>query len=346
MPRPFPDDGAHHPIRAPQPPGGRRRGARAQRPGRAAAPRARLERARARQHHRIGDPGETPFDRALWTASAEDLDAQVRFLVRNFDVVGPDDVADLGPGRHVLITFDDGYRDNHTLALPILREHGATAAFFLTTDFLDVPGLAWWDEIAWMVRTSPRASLVLDGAAVRFDEPDRTAAVSALVDRAKALPGRALGPYLDRVAEATGSGRAPCMVADGQWMTWRMARELLAAGMHVGGHTVTHPILARLEPDLQRREILGCRERLQAELGIPMRWFSYPNGDRGSFDAHTRAALADAGVELAFSFDGGYRPAGAFDPYDVPRIAAGPGTGADLLAAAVTLPQVFTRRRA
>jgi peptidoglycan/xylan/chitin deacetylase (PgdA/CDA1 family) len=297
-------------------------------------------------HHRIGDPGDSPFDRALWTASAEDLDARVRFLVRNFDVVGPDDVADLGPGRHVLITFDDGYRDNHTLALPILREHGATAAFFLTTDFLDVPGLAWWDEIAWMVRTSPRASLVLDGAAVGFDEPDRTAAVSALVDRAKALPGRALGPYLDRVAEATGSGRAPCMVADGQWMTWRMARELLAAGMHVGGHTVTHPILARLEPDLQRREILGCRERLQAELGIPMRWFSYPNGDRGSFDAHTRAALADAGVELAFSFDGGYRPAGAFDPYDVPRIAAGPGTGADLLAAAVTLPQVFTRRRA
>ena len=279
-------------------------------------------------YHRIGTPGDTPLDRAMWDATVEDFDAQVAFLARNFDVVGPADIDSRRAGRQVLITFDDGYRDNVTEALPILSAHGATATFFLTTGFLDAPRLAWWDEVAWMVRTSGRDA----------------ALIPRLLERAKALHGAEREGFLDRLGIDTGAGRAPAIAADGQWMTWAMARELLAAGMHVGGHTVNHPILARLDEDAQRAEILGCRARLEAELGIPMRWFSYPNGDRGSFDAHTRAILAEAGVEFAFRFDGGFaRRGAAWDPLAVPRIAVGPRTAGDAFAATVTLPHVFER---
>jgi peptidoglycan/xylan/chitin deacetylase (PgdA/CDA1 family) len=125
-------------------------------------------------------------------------------------------------------------------------------------------------------------------------------------------------------------------------MTWRMARELLAAGMTVGGHTVSHPILARLDEDAQRAEVFSCRARLEAELGIPMRWFSYPNGDGGSFDARTRAIVREAGVALAFGFEGGFvRRRDGWDRYAVPRIAVGPRTAGPAFAATVTLPQVF-----
>src|ERR1700755_1848024 len=103
-------------------------------------------------YHRIGTPGDTSLDRAMWNATVEDFDAQVGFLARNFDVVGPGEAGPAADGRRVLITFDDGYRDNHAAAMPILRAHGATATFFLTTGFLDAPRLAWWDEVAWMVR--------------------------------------------------------------------------------------------------------------------------------------------------------------------------------------------------
>jgi peptidoglycan/xylan/chitin deacetylase (PgdA/CDA1 family) len=284
-------------------------------------------------YHRIGTPGDGPFDPALWTATAEDFDAQVAFLAREFDVIGPDDAASAArrrDGRRVLVTFDDGYRDNVTTALPILRRHGATATFFLTTGFLDAARLAWWDEIAWMTGGRDTAGLV---------------------DRAKQLPGGTVERFLDDLGARTGTGRAPASAAAGTWMTWDEARTMAAAGMHVGGHTVNHPILARLDPAAQRAEILGCKARLEAELGGPMRWFSYPNGDPGSYDAHTRAALAEAGVELAFAFDGGFHGRGRFDPYAVPRIAAGPSTGHDRFAATVTLPQLFcaprpARRRA
>ena len=277
-------------------------------------------------YHRIGTPGDTPLDRAMWDATLEDFDAQVGFLARNFDVVGPDDIGPEPSGRHVLITFDDGYRDNYTHALPILRAHGATATFFLTTGFLDRPRLSWWDEVAWMVRTT--------GGDARE--------IPALLDRVKALPGARRDGFLDRLGASTGAGRAPVAAAEGEWMTWRMARELLTAGMTVGGHTVTHPMLARLDEDAQRAEVMECRARLEAELGVPMRWFSYPNGDRGSFDARTRVIVRDAGVELGFAFHGGFvRRGDAWDPYALPRIAVGPRTAGAAFAATITLPAVF-----
>jgi hypothetical protein len=74
-----------------------------------------------------------------------------------------------------------------------------------------------------------------------------------------------------------------------------------------------------------------------------MRWFSHPNGDRGSFDATTRAILAAAGVELAFSFDGGFVRRRVADRFDVPRLAVGRRTAGPAFAATLTLPQVFNR---
>jgi peptidoglycan/xylan/chitin deacetylase (PgdA/CDA1 family) len=122
-----------------------------------------------------------------------------------------------------------------------------------------------------------------------------------------------------------------------------MARELLAAGMDVGGHTVNHPVLARLGAAEQEEEITRCAQRLRAELGIPMRWFSYPVGGRDAFDDDTRAALHRAGTELAFSFYGGYQRFGAFDALDVPRIHVGPQMTRQMLQVTLRFPQLFAR---
>jgi peptidoglycan/xylan/chitin deacetylase (PgdA/CDA1 family) len=298
-------------------------------------------------YHRIGDGSRSPFERNHWTATAEQFDAQVRFLVRNADVVGPADVPELAGrrGRHVLLTFDDGYRDNHDVALPILRRHGATATFFVSTGFVDRPRLPWWDEVAWIARTSPRAGVRLAQLDVRFDGPDRLGAITALSDCAKRLPGASVEAFLDRLGEAAGTGRAGPLAWPDQWMTWDHVRALLHAGMTVGGHTVDHPILARLDPDAQRAEIEGCRRRLGEELGIPMRWFSYPNGDAGSFDAATRAALADAGVELAFTFGGSHPHLRSLDPYAITRSTVSPATSDALFAGMVTAPPLFAPPR-
>jgi peptidoglycan/xylan/chitin deacetylase (PgdA/CDA1 family) len=298
-------------------------------------------------YHRIGDGSASPFDRGLWSASPAALDAQIQFLKRHFDIIGPANLVDLvrrARGRYILISFDDGYRDNYEHAFPILRSHGVGAMFFITTGFIDRPRCPWWDEIAWMVRRSRRGG-VPGGpwlpSLVPFDEPGRDRAVRTLLRRYKSLAGKDTEAYLDFLAEATESGRYASADMRETWMTWDMVREMRAGGMWIGGHTVNHPVLARLTRSEQEREIAGCGKRIAEELGEPMRCFSYPVGGQTSFTNDTRTCLTEQGVEFAFSYYGGYRQFNDWDPYDIRRYRMETDVNLDLVCACATFPQVF-----
>jgi peptidoglycan/xylan/chitin deacetylase (PgdA/CDA1 family) len=320
-------------------------------------------------YHRVGDRSGQPWDRTLWNADADTFDAQLAALTRDADVIAPEDVGGLARerrrGRHVLLTFDDGYRDNYQVAYPLLRRHGLTATFFPCVGFLDDARTAWWDELAWMVRNARRDSITRADAPSAGSSaseagggasaagggeselltlgPEEDATIAALVADYKALPASETERFLDFVADATGAGRCDASAAAQLWMTWDMAREMRSTGMRFGGHTVTHPVLARLPPERQAEEIAGCGERLAQELGEPMRWFAYPVGAPDTFTTDTQRLLRDAGVELAFSFYGGFARFERWDPLDVPRIHVGAGHDPALMRATVMLPRLFAR---
>lgn len=297
-------------------------------------------------YHRIGDGGSSLFDRGLWSADAEAFTEQIRFCKSHVDMIGPGDLPDIvarGTGRYALITFDDGYRDNYEVAFPILKAEGVAATFFIATGFVDTPRLPWWDEIAWMVRTSQRRSIDMRGwldAPVPLDEPDREGAVRTLLRGFKAAPADAADRYLAAVADATGSGRCGVDARD-LWMTWEMVREMRAAGMTIGGHTSAHIVLARASADRQREEILACGRRLSDETGDPMYYFSYPVGGRQSFTPATRECLREVGVRYAFSYYGGFRRFDRWDDYDVQRVPIETDVTPSRFRSLVQLPQVF-----
>lgn len=301
-------------------------------------------------YHRIGYGGASEFDRNAFTTTAEAFDEQVAFAARNFDLITPEELVEAaraGRGRHAMITFDDGYRDNYEVALPILRSYGARATFFVTTGFVDEPRRPWWDEIAWMARTAGVA-VVPAGGWLERDVPlgdgDRLEAITTLTDRYKSLPGEDGESYMEFLAEVTGAGR--CEGGADEWMTWDMVRGLRRAGMSVGAHTVTHPVLANHTAERQRDEIAFSKRRLERELGEPVTAFSYPEGTPSAFDARTRAIVHELGFDLAFSFYGGYRRFADWDPYDVRRATVSATTPASLFRAMLTLPELFARRRA
>jgi peptidoglycan/xylan/chitin deacetylase (PgdA/CDA1 family) len=271
-------------------------------------------------YHRVGDARESMLDPDLFSASAEAFEQHVEDLARHADVITLDGVpAALRArrGRRVLVTFDDGYRDAFEVAFPVLRRAGVHAAFFIVTGFLDAPRMSWWDELAWM------------GAGA-----EATAAYKRLGDGETE-------PFLDRMGERTGRGRAPA--ATDIWLTWEMAREMRDAGMSFGGHSVSHPVLSRLPAERQREEIRGCAERLEAELGVVMRAFSYPVGAPDAFDATTMRLVREAGCEVAFAFAGGYARPGRTEPLAIPRMSVGPWLSGDEVIGATVLPQLFAR---
>jgi peptidoglycan/xylan/chitin deacetylase (PgdA/CDA1 family) len=302
----------------------------------------------ALNYHRIGDGSRSLFDRDLWSADAAGFEEQVAYLQRHFEVISPADLAQLVPrrrGRFVIITFDDGYIDNYRVAFPILKQYSVPATFFICTGFLDRPRLAWWDEIAWMVRTSPRSEVYVPrwmSAPVLFDEPAREQAVCRLLRAYKSLPSYFTRAFLDDLARAAGTGRFRAEDAASEWMSWDMVREMKAAGMTIGGHTVNHPVLSQMSRARQAEEIAGCGRRLAEVLGEPMRYFSYPDGKPYAFTADTRSCLEEAGVELAFSYYGGFRRFADWDAYDVRRLAVEPYT-APWFRPMMTLPQLFGR---
>jgi len=158
----------------------------------------------------------------------------------------------------------------------------------------------------------------------------------------KSLPTASAEAFLDACAAAAGTGRCDSGGGRDLWMTWAMAAELRDAGMTIGGHTHTHPVLARTEPDVQAMEVEECARRLEDELGVSMRHFAYPVGLRSSFDEGTKRIVREAGVELAFSLYGGFLRAGAdLDPLDVPRATV--GARLDALRAKLALPGAFAR---
>jgi len=242
-------------------------------------------------YHRIGEPGDSPFDPGLFSATAEEFAAQVRYLTRNFEVIGVRDLDgwERRRGRFVMITFDDGYLDNYEAAYPILRAYGAPGVFFLTSGFLDEGRVAWWDEICWMVRSSTRDRVAANPwtlGELLLRAGDRQPVLDRLLRIYKALPGRRTGEFLSFLADALGTGR--CSTVHGQWMDWSQVREMQAQGMEFGGHTITHPVLSNLSRVEQEQEVRGCRTRLEAELGRTITAFSYPVGQRDSFNATTQ----------------------------------------------------------
>jgi peptidoglycan/xylan/chitin deacetylase (PgdA/CDA1 family) len=124
-------------------------------------------------------------------------------------------------------------------------------------------------------------------------------------------------------------------------MTWSQVREMQTQGMEFGGHTVTHPVLSNLSRCEQEREVRECRTRIEAELGPPISAFSYPVGQRDSFNATTQTCLREAGYRWAFSYYGGFNRGLDVNPLDLQRVAIESHTSAAMFRSVACLPHVF-----
>jgi peptidoglycan/xylan/chitin deacetylase (PgdA/CDA1 family) len=300
-------------------------------------------------YHRIGNPTESVFDRSTFSTTAEQFDEQMEFLKRNFDVISPHELPiarRTGRGRYVIITFDDGYRDNYEAAFPILKRHRLHASFFIPTGYIDRRELPWWDQIAWMIRHSDAAEIP---AGRWFTRPltlageAREQAITEALHKYRALAGRETANFMADLADATGHPSLPTHLGDEVLMTWNNIRELRLAGMTIGGHSVNHPILARLSSAEQVQEIRGCYERLHEMTGVRPKAFSYPGGKRETFNTITRAILLSIGFEHAFSFYGGYQNLVDVDLLDIKRVNIGRKTTQTIFESMTSLPSVLAR---
>lgn len=204
------------------------------------------------------------------------------------------------PQGAACITFDDGYRDNHDLALPLLRKYGLPATIFIATGYLN-GGIMFNDAIVEVVRRLDTGDIDLGhiglGRRHISDIESRRALIAEITKTIKYLPQAERDAFCPELCRRTGLKLPSDLMLDDSHV-----QALAAAGIDIGGHTDSHPILTTLKPEEVRRELLANNARITALTGRQPVCFAYPNG-KPNLDysaAHARI-VKEAGFETAVS---------------------------------------------
>lgn len=214
-------------------------------------------------YHRVVERPEYGMD-----VARGEFESQMAWLARRgYRTLLPADLAALlerdeeFPPDGVVLTFDDGHRDNLSVALPVLERHGFRACVFLTAGFL---GTTRWS-------------------------------VAAGGERGRVWHAQEPAGWRDLQARGVAAGETHRRY---EFLSWQECERLREAGWEFGAHTLTHPFLTALPEEEARREIVEGRRLIEERLGVRVACFCYPSGD---VDARVRALAAAAGFRLAFA---------------------------------------------
>lgn len=256
--------------------------------------------------------------------SAAGLERLLRYCRKaDIDVVSMDAalerLAEARPGRFVVFTFDDGYRDNLTRVLPIFEKYGAPFTVYITTGIVKRNLYYWWAGLLELVLRNE--CIDVDGLEKRFRTfsfRGKRVALHRITEWVAAdIPRRCelLRPAFAR------HNIDPLQLLDRDGLSHSDVRRLARSPLvTIGGHTQTHRPLAALQPDEAIREIIDNRNFLEDLIQKDVRHFAFPHGDDSSCGEREANLLRSTGFRSGFSTRrGNLFPEHAAAPFLLPR---------------------------
>lgn len=260
---------------------------------------------------------------------------QMAFLARYYRVVSLDEALGMLAGAYpwvdgaVVITFDDGYEDNHRIAWPLLRELGLPATIFLATDYVGPNAAIWLNRLYIAVRQTPLTSfsvpevLGLREVALMLRTPaERLAAARKLVGALYSVPPQDRLVLTERLLEElrVDISRIRPTPSSLRMLTWEQIGEMAAGGLITfGSHGCSHSIASRLSDQLLRDEVSRSKAIIERQIGKPVRYFAYPNGTPGDWDRRAIGMLRELGYVAAVTMQFGVASESA-DVFELPRV--------------------------
>jgi peptidoglycan/xylan/chitin deacetylase (PgdA/CDA1 family) len=268
--------------------------------------------------YRIIDP---VLDGSLVSANA--FRQQLRFVRDEYSVISPKDFllwCEGGhelPPRSVLLTCDDGLRNSLSDMLPILREFGFECLFFVTGASLSQTAtMLWYEELYLMLLAVPeRITLEVLEIGLRADanRQEKRSLWWGLVKTLSQYDPYRRRTLLGRIRMQLGlSGNWDAHYREDPVLSRRFSvlsqsemHQLAGSGMGIGAHTVSHPMLSQLSPEMARREISESKRSLEQALGQKVWALAYPFGDSSSVTSREVHMAERAGFKAAFLNVGG-----------------------------------------
>ncbi len=265
------------------------------------------------------DPVDPSLDGNLVTA--ELLGEQLRFLKARYQIVDPEQVlawnqgSEELPARAVLVTCDDGLRNNFTDMLPVLRQERVKCLFFVTgASAGEERRLLWYEELFLLFLRAKSGAFEVASGGITINgelgsrEQRRTQWWDS-VRRLSQVDADARDAFLHVLRQHFGIDSHAG--DDSAWsrrfglMNREELEEMVSAGMAIGGHTMSHPVLSEMNPELAHIEVSECRAKLESVLRSSVWAFAYPFGDAASVSPEVLRIPEEAGYKMAFLNYGG-----------------------------------------
>ena len=238
------------------------------------------------------------------------FDWMMQFVSKNFNILPFGEAVSLLysgklPSASACISFDDGYQDNYSVALPILQRYGIVGTFFIATAFLN-GGRMWNDDIIEAIRASP--SNIVNWSDFGLGEHNlsshqgKLTAIDSVLKTLKYFPHTTRETIAREISRRAGvPDKSSLMMSDDE------VRSVHAAGMEIGGHTHSHPILSELKDGEAFSEITRGKIELEKILSDQIHVFAYPNGNpKRDLDSRHPVMLREAGFHSAATTEKGF----------------------------------------
>jgi peptidoglycan/xylan/chitin deacetylase (PgdA/CDA1 family) len=251
------------------------------------------------------------------------------------------------------ITFDDGYRNGATVALPILRQHRAPATFFVATAYVEHRRPFWFDRLDYGLQNTN-----VHGRRFRLFDQEfciNASTRASLAESYRVLRHAAKArPISDLEFQSQMHALAECLEAEGgraladlaeedEWsaiLTWAEAEKMVGCGACIGSHTVDHIRLGLVDIETARHQLVASKAAIEAHIHQPCLHLCYPNG---SFNEHTMDLARDCGYASAVTTVEGFNSVGD-DPMCLRRVnMPGQCSNAEFLAIVAGLSANLSR---
>ncbi len=251
---------------------------------------------------------------------------QMKYVANHFMVLPIDEVCrhlctgKAFPPKSVLVTFDDGWKDNYTHAMPVLKENKISALIFLSTGFIGNKKSFWQERMAhlmWQAAEHSKSNpnmidalkSVFEGAQIsplmETQGMNRRSLIWNLIQKVKSLEYTRIDEIihqLESIIPVAAGAEADCKSGDGEFLSWEEVRQMHRDGIDFGSHGVNHLILDKKGVDVDY-ELAQSKIDIEARLGRPTLAFSYPNGNCNPMIAEK---VKSQGYDLAFGTEFGY----------------------------------------
>ena len=259
-------------------------------------------------YHRVNDEHDPYFP----ATPVEVFARQMEYVAKRYEVCQLDEAVnrlqrrDL-PENALVITFDDGYRDNYLHAFPVVRSLGLPLTIFLATDAIGTGQMLWHDRVFSAFRVTSVQSLR------GYDSALEGARLGSLRERIATMEKVLSGLRLLNEPERNRRISALCTcleVPDKQrdaslMLSWEEVRAMNRQKISFGSHTASHPILSRVSRDEVERQLQRSCEAIRQHIDMKPVTFAYPNGTRSDFTDVTKDVLRNFGITSAVTTEFG-----------------------------------------